>query len=210
MKALLSRLCSFRSPNVFNPWGEDDPMDAAAGGAEARVERLRAHFDSWPRLILLGEAPGYQGCHFSGMAFTNERLILDGRIPRVSSAMRLTTRPRPWCEPSATIVWGSLHDLGLAERTVLWNAFAWHPHKPGNKLSNRTPAPKEVEEGLPVLRSLLEYFSGVPVIPVGQVAARTLSRLGIEALPPVRHPAMGGATAFREGMQAFASKRGRS
>ncbi len=205
MDALLEILKRFQSPEVFNPWAMSDPLDAMPDGASGRESRLRAHFSCKPCLLLVGEAPGYQGCHFSGVPFTNEKLIMDGAIPRISVTARLTTRDRPWSEPSATIVWRTLREVGLAERIVLWNAFAWHPSNPGNRLSNRAPTRCEVQAGLPALRAVLEYFNGVPVVPVGQVAARTLQQLGIPTLPPVRHPSRGGANAFREGVMALVS-----
>lgn len=200
MDRIIASLRQFTATNVFNPWRDDDPLDCTPGGAKRRAARLRAHFACDPVVILLGEAPGYQGCHFSGVPFTNEKLILQGSIPRITATHRLTTRERPWCEPSATIVWRNLHDLGLAEHTILWNTFAWHPHKPGNALSNRPPQRGELDAGVAVLRRVLEHFAGIPVVPVGQVAARTLTKLGVRALSPVRHPSMGGATEFRRGL----------
>jgi uracil-DNA glycosylase len=205
VRSLLRDLQHFEAEHVFNPWRHTDPLDVVNAAPKARCERLRAHFDCEPRLLLVGEAPGYQGCHFSGIPFTNEKLILQGVIPRVRADRRLTSRERPWCEPSATIVWGILHELKLAERTILWNTFAWHPHKPGNPLSNRTPSRGELEAGLAVLRRVLGHFSGVRVVPVGQIAAKTLASLGVRTLPAVRHPAMGGATAFRAGLRALAA-----
>lgn len=200
MDSILRQLQAFSAPDVFNPWSQTDSLDTHPAAAEARCDRLRSHFSCSPALILVGEAPGYQGCHFSGVAFTNEKLILDGTIPRVRAPSRITSRPRPWCEPSATIVWRTLHELQIADRVVLWNAFAWHPHKPGDRLSNRTPTRAEVQSGAHLLKSVLEHFDGVPVVPVGQVAAKALSSLGVSAFPHVRHPSMGGATAFRSGM----------
>lgn len=204
MEHIVRLLRHFQAEHVFNPWRQSDPLDAVKTAAAGRVARLRAHFACTPRLILVGEAPGYQGCHFSGIPFTNEKLLLQGAIPRVAIADRLTTRPRPWCEPSATIVWRTLHALGLAEHTILWNTFAWHPHRPGQPLSNRTPTRTEIDAGLAVLRAVLAHFDGVAVVPVGQVAGRTLAALGIAAHPPVRHPAMGGATAFAQGLTQIA------
>jgi len=207
-------LRSFRSPHVFNPWAERDPLDVAgpAGSGEpgpaGRLSRLKAHFAAAPSLVLLGEASGYQGCHFSGMPFTNEKLLLEGRIPRVRVAARLTTRTRPWCEPSATVVWGTLHALGLAERTVLWNAFAWHPFKPGDPYSNRAPTRDELESGRDVLDAVLAAFAGAKVVAVGKVAERTLRGLGREADATVRHPSMGGANEFRAGLAALAARLG--
>lgn len=202
-------LSGFHSHGVFNPWQNDDPTDAMSGGAIGRRERLESHLSCDARLILIGEAPGYQGCHFSGVAFTSERLIMEGSIPRVSSAFRLSTRARPWSEPSATIVWGALAERGCHHHAVLWNTFAWHPHKPGNLLSNRTPTDSEVAAGAPVLRKFLQLFPGVPVVPVGRIASKTLLDLKVNAMPPVRHPARGGAGEFRAGLGALCSRLGK-
>jgi len=68
MDRLIELLQSFQSPHVFNPWREDDPMDALAGGAGGRVARLRAHFDCKPAMILVGKHLATRGaisraCH---------------------------------------------------------------------------------------------------------------------------------------------------
>jgi hypothetical protein len=204
-------LRAFRAPNVFNPWAETDPLDlatgcgTAAGGPRGRLARLRAHFDVSPRLVLVGEASGYQGCHFSGLPFTNEKLLLAGCIPRIRVAQRLTSRPRPWCEPSATVVWGTLHALGLAERTVLWNAFPWHPFRPGRPYSNRAPTRAELDAGAEVLAAVLGVFHRARLVAVGRVAERALDALGRRPEATVRHPSMGGARAFRAGLAEIAS-----
>ena len=206
MQKIFNKIIPAKMPNTFNPWREADALDAGKRPWLARRERLRQHFDCAPKLLLIGEASGYQGCHFSGIPFTNEKLILEGKIPRVTASDRITTRGRPWCEPSATIVWGTLHELGIAESTVLWNAFAWHPHLPGNVHSNRTPTPAEFAEGQSTLQTVLQHFPGVPVIAVGQKSQALLARLGIAVNGCVRHPAMGGATAFRQGMSDLATQ----
>lgn len=218
MDSLLEALSAFRAPGVFNPWGETDPMDltptegfdggpVTLPGPEGRVHRLRAHFSVRPLFILVGEAPGYQGCHTSGVPFTNEALLLRGKIPRVTLNQRITSRPRPWCEPSATIVWGALHELGIAERVVLWNAFAWHPFKEGNPYSNRAPTRQDLAAGRPVLEAVLSLFKDAHVIAVGQVAAKTLRSLQIEPYAALRHPSMGGANEFRAGLCELVKRR---
>lgn len=189
-------------PDAFNPWKDVDPgTDAVPDAAAARRERLRAFLAAQPRWLLLGEASGYQGAHVSGIPFTSERLLLEGAIPRVDvGGRRLSTRPRPWSEPSATTVWGTLHALGRAESTLLWNACPWHPHRPGQLQSNRTPTPAERRAGILVLESLLAAFPGVRCFAVGRLAAQSLAEFGVPATP-LRHPSMGGATAFREGLR---------
>jgi len=135
---------------LFNPWRDCSADDLLANTPESRLHRLAQHLDCAPDFILCGEAPGYQGCVRSGIAFTSERLLIEGAIPRVSRvAGRLTERRLPFSEPSATIVWKTLYKLGIAEKTILWNAVQLHPYMPGNRLSNRTPTPAEIALGFP-------------------------------------------------------------
>lgn len=201
---LVTSLREFTAPDVFNPWRDRDPLDNCECSAEDRRTRLYQHFDCKPDYLLIGEAPGYQGCHFSGVPFTNEKLILDGSVPRVTADRRITTRERPWCEPSATIVWRTLHALGIADRTVMWNAFAFHPHKPGEPMSNRAPTRAELEAGKHYLEAVIEHFSGARRIAVGRVAFRAMSQIAVGRTGgtwTVRHPSMGGAREFDTGMR---------
>ena len=202
LDCLIAKIATgYKGPNVFNPWQDEDWLDVQTRppvGAFRRRMRLRQHFDCRPRFLLIGEAPGYQGCHFSGVAFTNESLLLQGRIPRIVQTERITTRPCPWCEPSATIVWNQLHNLGIAEETVLWNAFAWHPHKPGEPMSNRAPTQQELILGKPVLKAVLDYFWNARVIAIGNVAEKALRLFSSVRADKVRHPSMGGANQFRQ------------
>ncbi len=188
---------------VFNPWLHGDPStDLAADAATDRLARLRAHLDIDATCILIGEAAGYQGCKVSGIPFTSERLILAGAIPRIAvPSSRLSSRARPWSEPSATTVWNTLHALGVAERTVLWNAYPWHPHKPGALHSNRTPTRSERLAGVPVLEALLRAFPAARVFAVGRNAESSLAELGVAA-SALRHPSMGGARLFAQQLRA--------
>lgn len=196
---LLSAECGAQ---VFNPWTQRDAaQDGNLNGPAARRERLRAHLSVRPALILVGEASGYQGCHVSGIPFTSERLILAGAIPRITVAQRLSTRERPWSEPSATTVWSTLHALGVAGHTWLWNAFPWHPHRPGQLQSNRTPTRTEQLEGLAALAALLSAAPGARLFAVGRHAQLALQSLSRDAVL-LRHPSMGGALRFAAGLRA--------
>jgi uracil-DNA glycosylase len=172
-----------------------------------RLVRLLQHFDCIPKYLLIGEAPGYQGCHFSGIPFTNEKLLLEGRVPRVKVNLRITRREPPWSEPTATVMWKTLRDLGIDEETVMWNAFAWHPFRPDEPMSNRAPTDAELVKGIDVLRAVTSHFKGEQVIAVGRVAERALKRLGVAVNGSVRHPSYGGVTDFRNGMAALIEKR---
>lgn len=191
-------------PGLFNPWADHCAFDLAGNGPQEKLLRLAAHLDCEPRFILCGEAPGYQGCRHSGVAFTSERLLLEGAIPRIPApAGRLTARRLPYSEPSATIVWKTLKALGIAEQTVLWNALQMHPHKPGNFASNRTPTDAELMQGAPAMRLLVEAFPHAQVVAIGRKSELLLAQMGVATAGQVRHPANGGATAFAAGLAAL-------
>lgn len=210
MKELTNRLVDtlpVGMPRTFNPWREACQHDTALNGPEARLERLARHLDcAPPRLILAGEAPGYQGCRYSGVAFTSERLLLEGVIPRIDAPSgRLTNRPLPFSEPSATIVWKTLYRLGVAEQTILWNSIQLHPFKEGDIWSNRTPSDDEIAMGMPAIRILADAFPDAMIVAVGKKAGGLLRDAGIPVVGDVRHPANGGATQFAEQLSAIIS-----
>ena len=77
--ALLEDLRAYTSQNVANPWREQDETELDLPGAAAlRRDYLRRYLAvrPTPRVLLLAEAAGYQGCRFSGIALTCERMLL--------------------------------------------------------------------------------------------------------------------------------------
>lgn len=214
------RLCNFRSENVFNPWVDQDPLDLPGDGASDRRIRLNRHFQVDAKYLLIGEAPGYRGCHFSGIPFTCEKQIYEGSVPRASppnealsgcavraqqqlDRRRITSRALPWSEGSATVIWSTLHELGIANDVVLWNAFAFHPHDCGDVYTNRAPTRDELICGMDILAMVVESFTGATRIAVGKTAATTLKNLNFRIDHEVRHPSMGGANLFRSQMRAL-------
>ena len=191
-------------PGLFNPWKDQCPRYTASNTPAARLERLARHLNCNPAFILVGEAPGYQGCRYSGMAFTSERLLLEGAIPRIPALEdRLSTRTPPFSEPSATIVWKVLKSLRIAETTILWNALQMHPHDPLDPWTNRTPSSAELALGASALRMLLAAFPAAKVVAVGKKAELQMVAIGVTPVATVRHPANGGATAFADGIAAL-------
>jgi hypothetical protein len=200
---LVATLPSGRN-GLFNPWRDHCPHDAAGNGPEAKLQRLALHLDCEPEFILTGEAPGYQGCRYSGIAFTSERLLGEGAIPRIPAlAQRLSTRRLPFSEPSATIVWKTLYRLGIAERTILWNAMQLHPYRNGELWSNRTPSPEEIALGEPAMRLLIAAFPRAKIVAVGKKAEGLLAGMGVKVAGAVRHPANGGATQFASELESL-------
>ena len=200
----LIKTLPYGKSGLFNPYRDHCDQDAASNGPAAKLSRLVSHLNCDPEFIACGEAIGYAGGRYSGIAFTSERLLGEGAIPRIPAlGARLTERKLPFSEPSATIVWKTLYRLGIAERTILWNAVQLHPYKKDTPWSNRTPTPDEVALGEPALRLLIEAFPKAKIVAVGKKSDGLLRDMGIVPIAAVRHPANGGATLFAAGMKAL-------
>lgn len=187
--------------DVVDPYRDEVPGLDGPRAARRRRRNLEAYLErvGAPRLVLLGEAMGYRGGRFSGIAFTSERQLAGSgpeRLPWAPDGAFAATsaNPRLWLEPSGTVVWGALG--GEAAGVLLWNAFPWHPHGARGPLSNRAPERTLLTVNLHVLERLLDAVAGARLAAVGRTAAAALATLGVEA-PAVRHPSHGGATLFR-------------
>src|SRR5262245_13225285 len=193
------------SAAVFNPWWQVDKQNDIGRYAPAiRRRHLAAYFSERlgkARLVVIGEALGYRGGHFSGIPMTSERILL-GKHAAIAAALsrrrffparsdggqrpplqilgikaRRTSKPNVcpdgFSEPTATIVWGTLLRLGLKrDEFVLWNAFPWHSFDPRRGvLSNRMPDKAEQLSGRPVLKAFLKLFPGEQIVALGKIAA---------------------------------------
>jgi hypothetical protein len=192
--ALLADLSKATIGNTFNQFreaGADDLPDAPV----IRLKNLRQYLSerSQADVVAVGEAAGYQGMRWSGIAFTSEFDLLRWGDPYRRSSRRI----RPWKEPSGTIVHGLLTELDAERRVILWNTVPTHPFLPGRPLSNRRPARAEILQGLAYARRLIALVQPRLVVGIGRIATEALGG----GAQYVRHPAQSGATAFRQGMR---------
>ena len=217
----IEQLQAFPSlPNVFNPYADfDEDNDVSTQAREYRSEHLRRYLAERvgkAKLCLIAEAPGYQGCHFSGIAMTSERILLNHQAKNgvrsdhvIAEGAKRTSRDDGKFkalganEPTATIVWGKMMSAGLDSREfVLWNAFCFHPMD-GGYLTNRKPTTTELDRGQHLLEAFIELFPEAKRVAIGRVSEALLAERGITTVGQVRHPANGGATLFRDGIQAI-------
>lgn len=206
-----------KKSGIFNPWWESDKDHDISAQAPAIRRRQLFHYLSEragkAKYLLLGEAIGYQGGHFTGIPMTSERILLGGHKKRgilpehvftgikPKRTSKASLKPLGFTEPTGTIVWGHIAQTNFSpEDFVIWNAFPWHPYKPSvGLLSNRTPASDEFQAGLPFLSKLIKMTEIKKVIAVGEKSYAALTKLEIESRK-VRHPANAGAKRFREQM----------
>lgn len=201
-------------PGVFNPWRDFDfQNDIGPEAPTIRLEQLTQYMQQRigkAKLALIAEAPSYQGCKFTGIAMTSEQLmngryhaidpelILHGMTPRRTS--RHPGKPYGWAEHTGTMVWTTLVEAGLhTDEVVLWNAFPFHTHVAGNRLSNRTPDAGELQEGRRYVDILCRIYPGVQLVAVGRRSEHVLKSLGMTHTY-VRHPSHAGKPEFVEGL----------
>ena len=195
INALLADLARAAIGSTFNQFrerGADDVPDAPA----IRIANLRSYLAErqGAEILAVGEAAGYRGMRWSGIAFTSEFDLLERW--RGGPYRRSSLRDRLWKEPSGTIVHSILEELSAESRVILWNTVPTHPHLEGNSLSNRRPTRDEIIAGRVFVERMVDIMQPRVLVGIGRVAC--------EALPAaqyVRHPAQSGATSFRAGMR---------
>jgi uracil-DNA glycosylase len=186
-------------------------FDHAVPGNARRRRNLEIYLqemlDHRPKVLLVGEAPGFRGTRITGVPFTN-RTMFEGPansfglfglgkgyvLPAEAGGVA--------AEPTATVMWDVLAELEFLP--VLWSACPWHTHVPGMPLSNRTPTASEAALGTPFWQALIGMFPIETVVAVGNVAHRSLQRSGMSA-PKIRHPAHGGRSGFKRGLEELLS-----
>jgi uracil-DNA glycosylase len=200
LQRLVADLGAAETGRLVNPYACHDPELDRLNGAAIRRTNLLAYLEERPSpaFLLVGEAAGYRGCRFSGIAFTSERCL----APEQWSSRC----EQGWIEPSATIVHGELSLLGLESRTLLWNAVPFHPIIDGQPLSNRTPIPAELKAREEWLARLIALTQPGLAVAIGRKATKSLKAVHVGALS-VRHPARGGAKLFREQLRAIVGGR---
>jgi uracil-DNA glycosylase len=189
---------------LFNQYRDERRGFDARGGAKLRRENLLSYLSSFsrtPKQLLVGEAPGPWGARFSGVPFTGESPLSRGELPYTGNAT--STSPEPYSERAGKIFWELL--ARHHPKFFVWNTIPYHPHKPGEPLSIRTPKWSEVREHLPLLEELLDILQPRAIAAIGRVAEKALRELDRDSTY-IRHPSHGGVKLFQSGMTSFFSK----
>jgi uracil-DNA glycosylase len=187
--------CEANRLGLFNPYRDVDPdFDVPEANLirRANLASFLASLPEPPRVLLVGEAPGWRGCRFSGVPFTSETQLVSGVLP--FTGLQSSSSPLTKTEISARFFWLEMrqHHPGF----FIWNALPLHPHKSGECCSNRPPTIQESRRFLPLLDELHSILKPARVVSIGRLARGALSQIGIQSLA-VRHPSHGGATKFR-------------
>jgi len=201
--ALISTLATAETADdAYNEYADTNPNNAI------RRDNLRIYLetmrDRMPETLMVMEAPGYRGCRLTGVPVTSRKVMLEG-VPELGifgedNGFRNVDDDgfeRVYGEQSATIVWGTLADLGVVP--FIWNTFPFHPHKKGKPLTNRKPRKPETRLGGDILKQVIDLWNFQQIIAIGNVAFDTMTEFEIECVK-VRHPAQGGKNDFVAGL----------
>ncbi|MGV9706888.1 uracil-DNA glycosylase [Streptomyces sp. NPDC003483] len=184
--------------------GTDDATFLYGRDADGRLRErnLRRYLElmdsARPRMLLIGEAPGYRGHAVTGIPFMSVAqlrarpgLITGGPD---GDGFEIPVNPAALSEASSTVVWRTVAAL-RGPLPMFWPVYPNHPHEPGRPDTNRPPRAAEIAEGTPIALALTSAFRIKTVVAVGRKAQDALARNGVTAIP-VRHPAQGGARIF--------------
>jgi uracil-DNA glycosylase len=208
IEALVAELAALPAPpDAVNMYAADGPPGNAVRRRNLALA-LQLALERGPDLLLVGEAPGYNGARRTGVPFTSERLLLQGLGPlgqfgAEQGFAQAAHDGRISAEQTASIVYKEL--AGHRLFAVGWNAYPFHPHRPGNDQSNRAPRVGEIALGRPFLARVQALFPAVPIAAMGNVAHAALDALGLPHAR-LRHPAQGGARIFAAGLAALAAE----
>jgi uracil-DNA glycosylase len=173
-------------------------------GREGRIRRnnlfhyLKRMQNLNPSILLLGEAPGYNGARLSGVAFTSESIINQHSFFAGNDFQFINNLQTLQSELSATIVWTELSRHNIVP--LIWNIFPFHPHLPSQPLTNRTPSSYELKIGREFTIQLLRLFNIRRIIAVGRKSESQIKNLDTPS-EYIRHPAQGGSVQFISGLR---------
>jgi hypothetical protein len=198
----VAALAHMRLPAVFNPYSDccaiHDRADAARIRRKNLEALLQAALSNKVDTIWVARDLGYRGGRRTGVPLTDEvHLDLVGRLFGGVQLHRATRGPAV-AERTAAIVWKML--LRINQPVVLWNVFPFHPHEPGDPLSNRCHTSAERQITLPLFNTLLEMFEPRRLVAIGRDAQLALRDIDIPVMT-VRHPSYGGKAEFIAGLQ---------
>ena len=187
-------------PNVHNQYDYSNEENAIR--RENLLIYLKQMQNLRPRIMLVAEAPGYRGSRLTGVPFTSEHLLMNNmngtHIFGKEAGYRLATEnDKLLNEATATIIMETLVNHNIL--ALAWNAFPFHPHKPGIDNSNRAPLKNELIIGEQFLLKLINLFEIEQVVAIGRKAEQSLKKLNIPS-HVVRHPAQGGKNEFVQGI----------
>jgi uracil-DNA glycosylase len=190
---------SVNEDGLFNPYYDLVLKYDLPEANQIRRDNLRNYICSFtqnPTTLVVGEAPGWRGCRFSGVPFTSEYQLVSGILPFDGNQSSISEAP--YKESTATMFWECMKRFHT--RFFAWNCIPFHPFENENHLSNRTPTSEEILVYSELLSEIISAMNPLNIVAIGRSTEKSLENLGV-CCSYVRHPSHGGANEFKDGME---------
>ena len=188
-------------PDCFNPYRDLDTLHDRPNAPALRRRNLLIYLKCIqvraPNELWVAESGSHTGTRRSGLPLVPTTELDDLNARFATTAFTSPTATSDRAGMTAAFVWREA--LRRTHLPLFWNTVMAHPHRAGQPYRNRPVRRTEVAAYGPALLAILKLFRPTTVIAIGRIAERTLRDLGVDCRY-VRHPAQGGATAFREGV----------
>lgn len=186
--------------HMFNQYRDNEEKLDIQNGHMIRRQNLRNYlssFTEYPLYMMIGEAPGPNGCRFTGVPFTNEIQLTDRKL--IPFQGRITKKgARRAAGQSAMIFWQTL--LSHHPHFIAWDCIMYHPRKMNEPLSIRTPTKHEIKKHAPHLKGIISILGPIEPVSIGRRAEAALNYINVNTIY-IRHPARGGKTSFEKGVK---------
>src|SRR5262249_3041730 len=138
VERFVAGLTAMRFEGVFNPYADRCPVADRREAPAIRRANLTAYMIAVERRLSsawFGRDLGYLGGRRTGLALTDERHLEAFSEKYGGIRVRQATHGPRMGERTASTVWKIIS--GMPEPPFLWNVFPFHPHEPGDAMSNR-------------------------------------------------------------------------
>ncbi|MDE6548887.1 MAG: uracil-DNA glycosylase [Muribaculaceae bacterium] len=174
------------------------PSEENPGEARMKSKNLLLYLKKMqeldPKILLVGEAPGYKGCKRSGIPFTSEYQILNNDFFKGEFEVFNTDNPK--CEKSAKVIWDTIEKT--RQFPLMWNIYPFHPSTRDGR--NGKPNAKDVDMGKDILEKLLTMFNISCMYCIGRKSEYALKNHKLFK-GYVRHPSHGGIRECKESLE---------
>ncbi len=206
--------------HVFNPLSDHDiEHDVDEQAPKIRRAQFQSYLNSRinnAQIVIVGESMTYQDAKFTGIPMHDEPLLLGRKLSAPFDYRSiLDVQPTPTSNPklgfshsrygdyAATVLYNFLYKHNINPLHVMtWDAFPFHTHNAGDRLSNRPARQYEVEAVHNIHREFFGLFSGCKMITLSNTAHAVLNELGIDN-EFIAHPVAGCAKAFTESLAKY-------